>query len=182
MKLIEIAGIDLPIRLLKRANAKNISIRIKRDLIEVSMPKYIPYIAAQGFVKGQIPWINRQLVARESQIKWLPDSSDYKKDKKMARKLVEQKLIYWNQFYAFKWGRVAIRDQSSRWGSCSSKGNLNFNWKILHLPEELQDYIIIHELCHLEHPNHSQDFWSTVSESLPDGKLMRKKLKSYSLG
>ena len=181
MKRIEISGIDLPIKLLKKANSKNISMRLKRDSIEVTMPKYVPYIAAQAFVGGQIQWIRKQIIRRQSEVKWLPDTSDYKKDKKLARKLVEHKLKHWNKFYDFEWGRVAIRDQSSRWGSCSSKANLNFNWKIVHLPEELQDYIIVHELCHLEQPNHSKEFWSIVCESLPEGKMLRKKLKSYSL-
>jgi len=66
--------------------------------------------------------------------------------------------------------RVTIKDQKTRWGSCSSKGNLNFNWRAIMAPLKVVDYIVVHELCHLVHLNHSQDFWKLVSSTLPDYK------------
>ncbi len=102
----------------------------------------------------------------------------YIKDKEIARARVHQKLEHFNQYYGFTWGRVAIRNQRSRWGSCSKKGNLNFNYRIVYLPEELQDYIIVHELCHLRMFNHSKAFWALVGEVIPDYKIRRKALKS----
>ena len=87
--------------------------------------------------------------------------------KEAARALILERLEYFNQFYNLKWNRVAIRNQRRCWGSCSAKGNLNFNYKILFLPSHLADYIIVHELCHLTHLNHGKDFWDLVATQLP---------------
>ncbi len=105
----------------------------------------------------------------------------YQRHKERARKLVEQKLVYWNQFYKYTYGRVSIRNQRTRWGSCSRKGNLNFHYKILFLPEELVDYLIVHELCHLRAFDHSQRFWGLVSKTIPDYQKRRRALKQSSL-
>ncbi len=97
----------------------------------------------------------------------------------MARTLVEQKLAHWNAHYNFVYRRVAIRNNKSRWGSASAKRNLNFNYRILFLPEHLQDYLIVHELCHLQEHNHSKNFWSLVAQTIPDYKKSRKELHHY---
>ena len=76
-------------------------------------------------------------------------------------------------------GRVAIRDQKTRWGSCSSKGNLNFNWKLIMAPPEALDYVVIHELCHLYEFNHSPRFWALVSQHMPDYEVWKKWLKGH---
>lgn len=101
----------------------------------------------------------------------------YVKYKEHARKLVHERLAFYNQFYGYKIGRIAIRDQKRRWGSCSSKGNLNFNYKILFLPKEMADYIIIHELCHLGEFNHSNRFWSLVEKQCPNHPDIREEMK-----
>ena len=100
----------------------------------------------------------------------------YRAHKERARALVHERLIYWNQYYGFTYNRVAIRNQRSRWGSCSQKQNLNFNYKLVFLPIELIDYVIVHELCHLKHFNHSQAFWNTVGETLGDYRKRKKQL------
>ncbi len=93
---------------------------------------------------------------------------EYLELKEKARVLVKERLEYWNKHYKFKYNRVSIRNQRSRWGSCSSLGNLNFNFRIVTLPIHLVDYIIVHELCHLRQFNHSQKFWNLVGETLPN--------------
>lgn len=100
----------------------------------------------------------------------------YTKYKEHARKLVHERLAFYNQFYGYPIGRITIRDQRRRWGSCSSKGNLNFNYKIVFLPLELADYIIVHELCHLGEFNHSPRFWALVEKQCPHHSVLRKKL------
>jgi len=100
---------------------------------------------------------------------WSPaQKKHYAEHKEAARALVHTKLTHWNQFYNFTYHRVAIRNTRSRWGSCSSKGNLNFNYRILFLPPELQDYLIVHELCHLQEMNHAPQFWALVAQQIPD--------------
>ena len=104
--------------------------------------------------------------------------ADYLKDKEVARRLATARLAHFNAHYNFNIGRIAIKNQSSRWGSCSKKGNLNFNYKIALLPPHLADYIIVHELCHLGQLNHSPKFWALVSEAVPNYKTARKELRS----
>jgi hypothetical protein len=102
----------------------------------------------------------------------------YLKYKESARALVNERLQYFNQYYGYKWNKIAIRNQKTRWGSCSKAGNLNFNYKIALLPPRAADYIIVHELCHLKEFNHSQNFWNLVSKTIPDFKEVRKQLKN----
>lgn len=107
------------------------------------------------------------------------DTARYEEHKEVARALVHKKLEAFNRHYGFIYQRVTIRDQKSRWGSCSKKGNLNFNYRIALLPDDLADAIIVHELCHLKEFNHSARFWERVKETIPDVAERRKRLNAY---
>jgi len=98
-------------------------------------------------------------------------------NKELARALVFERIKYFNQNYRFKIRRISIRNQRSRWGSCSKKGNLNFNYRIVLLPPVVSDYIIVHELCHLGEFNHSKRFWGLVAKTIPDYQQIRKELR-----
>ena len=102
----------------------------------------------------------------------------YTEHKESARMLILRRLEYFNEYYNLQWNRVAIRNQRRCWGSCSSLKNLNFNYKIYFLPPHLQDYIIVHELCHLREMNHGQEFWDLVGEQIPDYKACRAELRA----
>ncbi len=102
--------------------------------------------------------------------------AEYLKHKKAARVLILERIEYFNRIFKFQILRVAIRNQKTRWGSCSRKGNLNFNFKMLFLPQYLIDYIVVHELCHLTHLNHSKQFWSLVATAIPDHAARKKEL------
>jgi predicted metal-dependent hydrolase len=101
----------------------------------------------------------------------------YLKVKEEARQLVHERVRHFNQAYGFPVGRIFIKNHRSRWGSCSQKGNLNFNYKIVFLPAELADYIVVHELCHLREFNHSPRFWRLVEEVIPDHRKRRLALR-----
>jgi predicted metal-dependent hydrolase len=103
----------------------------------------------------------------------------YALHKEEARTLVHRKLAQWNTHYKLPYKRIAIRNSRSRWGSCSVNKNLNFNYKILFLSEALQDYLIVHELCHLKEFNHGKGFWDLVAETIPDHSERRKALRVY---
>ena len=99
------------------------------------------------------------------------------KKREQARRFVENRINYFNKFYNFKINRIAIKNTSTRWGSCSSKRNLNFNYKIIYLRSALADYLIVHELCHLGELNHSKRFWALVSKTIPDYVNINKELR-----
>ncbi len=103
------------------------------------------------------------------------------KKREQARRFVESKIGYFNKFYNFKINRVAIKNTSTRWGSCSAKKNLNFNYKVIYLRPELADYLIVHELCHLGELNHSKRFWALVFKTIPNYAKFNKELKRTSI-
>ncbi len=108
-------------------------------------------------------------------------SREYLENKEKALFLAKERLNYFNDFYHFKWNNVTIKNQKTRWGSCSRKGNINFNYRIATIPQKYSDYIIVHELCHLEEFNHSDKFWNLVSKTIPGWKEIRKNLRKNSL-
>ena len=106
---------------------------------------------------------------------------EYILNKEYARAFVHDRLQVLNQYYCFDYKRVSIRNQRTRWGSCSKRGNLNFNYRIASLPVHLADYIIVHELCHLKEFNHSQAFWNLVARAIADYRDRRRELRQVSL-
>jgi predicted metal-dependent hydrolase len=101
--------------------------------------------------------------------------------KERAREVVHERLAQFNAYYGFSYNKVFIKNSRSRWGSCSSKKNLNFNFRIVALRQELQDYLIVHELCHLAHFDHSREFWQRVTEQVPDAKRLQHELRRIPL-
>ena len=96
-----------------------------------------------------------------------------------ALRRIRERLDYYIPKIGKTPGRVTIREQKTRWGSCSSKGNLNFNWKLIMAPPEALDYVVIHELCHLYEFNHSPRFWALVSSHMPDYEAWKQWLKDH---
>lgn len=94
-----------------------------------------------------------------------------------ARVLITARTEHWSDALGIPYKRIAIRSQRTRWGSCSAKGNLNFNWRLAAAPAEVLDYVVIHELCHLKELNHSRDFWAHVRTACPDYKARRRWLR-----
>lgn len=102
----------------------------------------------------------------------------YKKYKEQARMVVHARLLHFNTFYGFPLRKVFIKSLKSRWGSCSERGNLNFNYLLIFLPPHLQDYLVVHELCHLREFNHSPAFWVLVGQTIPEYRALRRELRT----
>lgn len=107
-------------------------------------------------------------VIKSAVIKWY---------RERAREVLQQKVSYYQKFIGKSVGDIRIKEQKSRWGSCSNKGNLNFNWKILMAEDDIIDYLVVHELCHRLHMDHSKEFWDSVGKIIPDYKTKEKWLK-----
>jgi predicted metal-dependent hydrolase len=99
------------------------------------------------------------------------------KHKEEATSLVNERMGVFNKIYGFPLNRITIRNTKSRWGSCSKKGNLNFNYRIVFLPPTLADYLVVHELCHLKEFNHSIRFWNLVAIIIPNHKKLQAELR-----
>ena len=98
-----------------------------------------------------------------------------------ALQVLPKKVEYYAAKIGVTYGTITIRNQKTRWGSCSSKGNLNFNCQLMLFPEEIQDYVVVHELCHRKEMNHSQRFWNEVGRTMPDYEERRKYLRQVRL-
>jgi predicted metal-dependent hydrolase len=116
--------------------------------------------------------------------------NDYLLHKEEARSLLKERIEYFQKEYSkidpslaqiMEYKKLAVRNMVSRWGSCSSAKNLNFNYRILHLSQELRDYIIVHELCHLKELHHGKSFWNLVQKMMPDAIRLNKEAKRISL-
>ncbi len=162
--------------------SKRLRITVSRGgEILVTMPRRARLQDAVRFVSHQAVWIKKQLeevTSHKMAGRPANSSAEFKKYKEVARRLVAQKINQFNQIYRFPFCRVAIRNQKSRWGSCSRQGNLNFNYRLALIDSHLADYVVVHELCHLKEQNHSARFWKLVAETIPDFKIRRHALKS----
>lgn len=96
-----------------------------------------------------------------------------------AKDYFPKRVDYYSQFTGGSYSRITIRDQKTRWGSCSAKGTLSFNWRLMLAPPSIPDYVIVHELCHLTYMNHSAAFWQKVESVYPDYRNARKWLKDH---
>lgn len=105
----------------------------------------------------------------------------YRARKEEARAFVHARLAHWRGVHPFEHGAVRIKNQRRAWGSCSSKRNLNFNWRLVALPLELADYVILHELCHTVHFNHSSEFWALLTSLDPNAMVHRHRLRQLPL-
>jgi len=110
-----------------------------------------------------------------------PANKDFLLHKEYSREIITKRLEYYASEYNFTYNRIAIKNTTTRWGSCSSLRNLNFNYKLAFLSQELLDYVVVHELCHLRHMNHSKDYWAEVEKILPEYKNCIKQFKSINI-
>ena len=161
--------------------AKYLRISVSYDgRVVVTKPKSISLAALESLVKQKMHWIIKKLTFF-TQLPRIPirrsTRAEYRTYCESARVLVYSRIEKFNATYGFSIRRISIRNQKTRWGSCSKKGNLNFNYRIVHLPPELVDYIVVHELCHLAELNHSKRFWQLVSKVIPDHNYLKLKLR-----
>lgn len=166
-----------------------VSQRAKRARIEIRPGEnriIIPRFArnrsrlVRRIVRAKKNWIINSLAKNRSSCKFEKLPQKYKqKYYSEAKKIVLTVIDKYQLGVNFNYNSITIRDQKTRWGSCSAKGNLSFNWRIIKLPKPLQEYIIIHELVHLKHLNHSQDFWQELELIYPKAKQSKKLLKKH---
>lgn len=166
--------------------ARNLRLTIYPDgNMTATLPYRMEEFLIEKFILKKAEWILKKLkhVARfgirGGGLLRKRSKKEYLENKKRASDFVTNRLEHFNQFYNLSFKKVSVKNQRTRWGSCSKSGNLNFNYKIIFLPERLADYIIVHEICHLEEFNHSKDFWNLVAKIFPDYRKIIKELRKF---
>lgn len=161
---------------------KTMALQITRDgRVVVRCPMRMPDCKAREFAESHKEWIEANYKKVQERISSKPvfTEQQIKAYRKQARKVLTEKTMQWAEKMGVDYGRIAIRQQATRWGSCSVKGNLNYNWKLILLPEELQDYVVVHELAHRTEMNHSPRFWRIVEREIPDYLSRRRQLRNF---
>lgn len=160
--------------------SKHIRITVRPDCtVLITKPAFVSREQAKLFVESQSDWIEEQLSNyKENQVLdvGVHSREHYLLHRHAARALIQSKIERWNRIYNYSFKSIRIKNMTTRWGSCSARGNLNFNYKLLFLPEELIDYVVVHELCHLKEFNHSEKFWKLVEQTIPEYKKIKKEL------
>lgn len=172
-------NIEYTLKVSSRARKVRLAVYCDGDFV-VTAPRYVSDKMIEQFIIKKSQWIIDKIeYFKNSPRKIFTKGSkkEYLEHKDKALNLVQKRVEHFNAIYEFKFNNIRIKNQKTRWGSCSRKGNLNFNYKIALIPEEFSDYIVVHELCHLKELNHSDKFWSLVSKTVPNYLEIRKKLK-----
>ncbi len=174
-----VMAISYTLKRYKKSKTLKLKIRADGEVI-VTAPFRLSKSHIETFVLENSAWLKEKLDYLAS----LPEphiktqKGDYRKYKEQARALVHDKIKKINAHYNFIFKTIAIRNQKTRWGSCSAKKTLSFNYKIALIPEHFVEYIVAHELCHLKEMNHGPRFWKLVAETIPEYQKVQLELKN----
>ncbi len=164
-----------------RSNRKTIAIQITQDLsVIVRAPYYVSQKEIDRVLNEKEFWILKNIEEIKKNRVGDPEELTRAQIDELADRALEyipKRVIFFSMQMKVYFGNVTIRNQKTRWGSCSSKGNLNFNCQLMRMPPEVIDYVVVHELCHLKEMNHSKAFWEEVEKVMPDYQKHRDYLK-----
>lgn len=179
---------SIPVTVLFSAR-KTLGLEVKADGTAIArMPGKVGRETALQFIEKHKTWIIAKWMQAEE--RRLHEESrelkDYEKDpdkkavyREMARRKITERTEYFARQMGISWKRIFIKETKTRWGSCSQAGNLNFNWKLVLMPPEILDYVVVHELAHRKEMNHSPLFWKEVAAVLPDYRERRAWLREH---
>lgn len=170
-----------------RSGRKTLSLEITREgKVLVRAPYRISRAEIERFVQEKSGWIEKHLEKVKKRLeerKACPIERMTMEEIQIladeALKILPEKTAYYASAVGVDYGRITIRNQRTRWGSCSSKGNLNYNCLLMLTPDEVQDYVVVHELCHRLEMNHSPRFWAEVERVLPEYRAAKRWLKEH---
>jgi metal-dependent hydrolase len=163
-----------------RSDRKTISLQVKPDgRVIVRAPQRLAKYRVVRFVKDHEDWILKQQKKLEDyrETRHVITDEERRDGVQKALKIFPERTAYFAARMGVNYGRITIREQKTRWGSCSSAGNLNFNWRLVLMPPEILDYVVVHELAHRKEMNHSSKFWAIVEQEMPDYQERKQRLK-----
>ncbi len=167
----------------KRAKNLNISVRPYKG-VRVSVPRGLSFAKAEEYVHAKTTWILKQIDRMkqfEREYETIADNS-IEIDRGQAKRKLARRLRGLAAKHGFSCSRVSIRNQRTRWGSCSAKNSISLNMKLVRLPDDLIDYVILHELLHTRERSHNRDFWAKLDRLVDDAKKMDSQLRQYGAG
>lgn len=183
---IEIQGRTIEYDFKTSLLARQVRLTIHNDgSFVVTAPRRAPLHRIDNFIREKAPWIVATLERIGRARIAAPFNGtleEFVMYKGAALTLARERLRYFNQVYKLPYAHVGIRNQKTRWGSCSKKGDLSFSYKIALLPPALADYIIVHELAHIRQFNHSHKFWALVAQTIPNYVELRHQLRTITSG
>lgn len=169
-----------PVLFTHSPRARHLSITVKPDqTIKVTIPKRVSLKTAGIFLQSKIPWVKKSLNKLKQLQQDYPPQKMPPINKTKAKTILTARISLLARKYKFSYNKLFIRNQKTRWGTCSSKNNVSLNINLIRLPQKLQDYVILHELVHTKHKNHSEKFWAEMDKLVGDGKKLRKEIKKY---
>ena len=180
LKTISLNNQDINYHLKTSRRARNLRLSVYSNcLVVVSKPQGFSDKLVERFLQSRAGWILTKLEYFKNHVvpQVKTDPKEYRQYKKAALHLARELLTEYNRFYNFTINSIKIKNQKTRWGSCSRSGNLNFSYRLVLLPEDLARYLVVHELCHLGEMNHSSRFWALVAQTIPDYAVKRKQLR-----
>mgnify|MGYP002860854616 CR=1 FL=1 len=169
-----------------RSRRRTISVEVRTDGSVVVRAPYRMDAARIGqFVRSKQDWIEKHLEAMLLRQQTISNNRKHFTEEEIkqiiekAKQVIPQRTACFAERIGVDYGRITLRNQKTRWGSCSAKGNLNFNYMLAAMPPEILDYVVVHELCHRLEMNHSPHFWSEVEKTFPDYREAKKWLKEH---
>ena len=166
----------------RSARARRMRVSVSPDgMCILTLPRWTTKEMGIRFLAHHAKWIISKMTEMKERVTSSSPphtSALYRSLKSKAELLIQDKITHYNEIYGAPFNCVRVKYQKKRWGSCSRKGNLNFNYRLVFLPERLVDYVIVHELCHLKELNHSAAFWKHVAAALPHYRELKKELRS----
>ena len=163
-----------------RSRRKSLAIQVKPDGgVIVRAPLRLAKYRIERFITEHEDWIRMQQKKVEKYREQIHIITEEERQNGIlrAKKIFPERTAYFAKRMGVTYNRITIREQKTRWGSCSAKGNVNFNYQLYYLPDELLDYVVVHELAHRRHMNHSAAFWKEVEKYFPDYIECREELK-----
>lgn len=171
-----------------RSGRKSLGLEVRPDgTVLARIPARLSDRELKAFIEKQKDWILKKVdqvkKRADARTKIKVPSVDTLSDAEIQKikDKIADRVKYYCAVMQVTVGHITIRNQKTRWGSCSNAGNVNFNYQLYYLPDELLDYVVVHELAHRRHMNHSKEFWSEVERYCPDYRVSRKQLKEYQL-
>ena len=158
-----------------RSRRKSLSLEITPDGLLVRAPLFMPKREIEAFIHDRRGWIVKQeqkMAEKKAEAKALGilSEEEIRQLKREARRVIPQRVAFYAEKVGVNYGRISVRAQKTKWGSCSAEGNLNFNYLLMLAPPEVLDSVVVHELCHRKEMNHSDRFYAEVLRVYPEYK------------